>query len=220
MSTAPIDGGQRADPLRVAGRIRLLICAVAGLVAGVLGWWLTGHAHYGMLIMTLITSGAFVIWSLVVLWPMSRTDTELHCGQEDLNTVGDDLVVLAILVVSIAIIAVLLLAGTSGNHAVDAALALAAVLAVWTLLHTIYAARYARTYFNAGGGIDFNNEATPCYRDFFYFSFNLGMTYQVSDNAVSSTAIRSLVLKHCLTSYVYGTMVLACTINLVLGLVQ
>jgi uncharacterized membrane protein len=68
------------------------------------------------------------------------------------------------------------------------------------------------------GGIDFNNKEPPSYRDFFYFSYNLGMTYQVSDTDVSSTTIRSVVLRHCLLSYLFGTVILAATINLIAGL--
>ena len=45
------------------------------------------------------------------------------------------------------------------------------------------------------------------------------MTYQVSDTDVSSTAIRSVVLRHCLLSYVFGTVILAATINVLVGLV-
>ena len=44
------------------------------------------------------------------------------------------------------------------------------------------------------------------------------MTYQVSDTDVSSTAIRSVVLRHCLLSYLFGTVILAATVNLVAGL--
>ena len=69
------------------------------------------------------------------------------------------------------------------------------------------------------GGIDFNSDDEPAYRDFLYFSYNLGMTYQVSDTAVSSSAIRGVVLRHCLLSYVFGTVILATTINLVTGIV-
>ena len=70
-----------------------------------------------------------------------------------------------------------------------------------------------------GTGIDFNEEAfEPAFRDFFYFSYNLGMTYQVSDTAVTSPAIRAVVLRHTLLSYVFGAVVLASTINLVAGL--
>ena len=39
------------------------------------------------------------------------------------------------------------------------------------------------------------------------------------DTSVASTQIRSIVLQHCLLSYVFGTVILATTINLVVGIV-
>ncbi len=54
----------------------------------------------------------------------------------------------------------------------------------------------------------------------FWPSYNLGMTYQVSDTSVASTQIRSIVLRHCLLSYAFGTVILATTINLVVGIVS
>jgi uncharacterized membrane protein len=87
-------------------------------------------------------------------------------------------------------------------------------------LHLMYTTRYAHHYYSEPvGGIDFNSDDPPSYRDFCYFSYNLGMTYQVSDTGVSSAAIRSVVLRHCLLSYLFGTVILAATINLVAGLI-
>ena len=45
------------------------------------------------------------------------------------------------------------------------------------------------------------------------------MTYQVSDTSVASATIRAVALRHCLLSYVFGTVILATTINLVTGIV-
>ena len=47
------------------------------------------------------------------------------------------------------------------------------------------------------------------------------MTYQVSDTSVSNPAIRAvaLTLRHCLLAYIFGTIILATAINLVVGLV-
>ncbi len=45
------------------------------------------------------------------------------------------------------------------------------------------------------------------------------MTYQVSDTSVSDPTIRAVALRHCLLSYVFGTVILATAINLVLGMV-
>ncbi len=45
------------------------------------------------------------------------------------------------------------------------------------------------------------------------------MTYQVSDTGVSDPTIRAVALRHCLLSYLFGTVILATAINLVLGMV-
>lgn len=113
------------------------------------------------------------------------------------------------------------MSANDADKASYAGMSLAAILATWALLHTMYTARYARIYYDDGpGGIDFNDpDADPQYSDFFYFSFNLGMTYQVSDTDVTSSRMRAEVLKHCLFSYIYGTVIIACTINLVINLV-
>jgi uncharacterized membrane protein len=99
-------------------------------------------------------------------------------------------------------------------------LALVGVATAWGSLHLMYAVRYAHLYYAMApvGGIDFNGEDEPTFRDFFYFSYNLGMTYQVSDTAVTSPAIRSVVLRHCLLAYLFGAAILATAINLVAGI--
>lgn len=82
-------------------------------------------------------------------------------------------------------------------------MALIGVFLAWAALHLMYAARYAFLYDEESGpetttgGIDFNSTAPPAFRDFFYFSYNLGMTYQVSDTDVSSPEIRAVALRHC-----------------------
>ena len=44
------------------------------------------------------------------------------------------------------------------------------------------------------------------------------MTYQVSDTALENHSIRTEALKHSLLSYIFGTIILAATLNLVVGL--
>ncbi len=48
--------------------------------------------------------------------------------------------------------------------------------------------------------------------------FTLGMTYQVSDTNITDHTIRSTVLRHTLLSFVFGSVILTTTINLVAGL--
>ena len=86
------------------------------------------------------------------------------------------------------------------------------------LLHTLFTLRYARIYYTQKGGIDFNQTDPPRYSDFAYFSFTLGMTFQVSDTDITTATIRATVLRHALLSFVFGSVILATTINLVAGL--
>jgi uncharacterized membrane protein len=104
-------------------------------------------------------------------------------------------------------------------------LALACVALSWMLVQTLFTLRYAELYYNTGdrgggevGGIDFNQERPPQYTDFAYLATSLGMTYQVSDTNLQNHLIRAEALKHSLLSYLFGTIILAATINLVIGL--
>ena len=94
----------------------------------------------------------------------------------------------------------------------------------WAFIHTIFALHYAHDYYagkagRPGKGIDFPGETTPNYMDFVYFSFTIGMTFQVSDAQITDRAFRGLALTHGIISFFYSTGILALTINLVAGLV-
>ena len=56
------------------------------------------------------------------------------------------------------------------------------------------------------------------YLDFAYVAFTVGMTFQVSDTDISQRALRSLVLRHALLAYLFGTVIVGLTINVVAGL--
>jgi uncharacterized membrane protein len=44
------------------------------------------------------------------------------------------------------------------------------------------------------------------------------MTFQVSDTEVNATVIRAAILRHSLLSYLFGTAIVALTINLLAGI--
>ena len=112
------------------------------------------------------------------------------------------------------------------NKLLQTVISLSPVLLSWFLLHTIFTIRYAHLYhdhdkLNTGskvGGIDFPTKEAPDYIDFAYFSFVIGMTFQVSDISVSSRTIRRFVLMHSLVSFVFNTIIVALTINTLAGL--
>ena len=103
---------------------------------------------------------------------------------------------------------------------------LAAITLSWILLHTIFTIRYAHLYHNhdmhkAGSeehGIDFPTAEAPDYIDFAYFSFVIGMTFQVSDVTISSKSVRRYVLMHSLISFVFNTIIVALTVNTIAGI--
>jgi uncharacterized membrane protein len=104
------------------------------------------------------------------------------------------------------------------------AIGLGAVVLGWFLIHTIFMFRYARLYYSdrdhdhkSDGGLIIPGCEEPNDLDFAYFSFVLGMTFQVSDIQVTSPAIRKLALAHGLISFGYNTSILALVVNVVAG---
>ncbi|MFF5452200.1 DUF1345 domain-containing protein [Streptomyces sp. NPDC012950] len=206
---------------RLLGAVpRLVGAALVGAAVGALVAVPT-HAPLGVLAGIAAAETAFVVAGWAVLWPMDAATTHRNVRREEFRPVVEELAVVSTSLAGlVGIIVLLLVARTDLSHAA-AATALCGVFMAWAALHLMYAARYAYHYYvlEPGGGIDFNTKAPPRYSDFLYFSFNLGMTYQVSDTNVSTAGLRAIVLRHCLLSYVFGASILATTINLVTGIV-
>lgn len=193
---------------------------LAGAIIGAVAWLLSDRWQLGLLLWVLATALVQVVWTLLLLWPMDAAQTKARAEDEALPGELGDFALLLVMLGSLTAIGVLLFNG-GPDKVVNAALALVAIASVWMMLHSIFTARYARSYYRgADGGIDFNTDEPPCYKDFYYFSFNLGMTYQVSDNNVTTTNLRAQILPHCLYSYVYGTGIIAVAINLVMNVVS
>jgi uncharacterized membrane protein len=96
-------------------------------------------------------------------------------------------------------------------------LAIATVVLSWCFIHTIFALHYAYDFYGEGkraNGLKFPGDDKPDYWDFMYFSFVVGMTFQVSDVAVTNKWIRRLVVLHGIVSFFYTTAVVALTVNM------
>jgi uncharacterized membrane protein len=113
----------------------------------------------------------------------------------------------------------------SGLEAAElAAVAGSTILLSWAFAHTAFAVHYAHDYYaglaaSLPPGLRFpGDHGDPNYWDFLYFSFVVGMTCQVSDVLVMSQAWRRLVLAHGIVAFLFNTVVLALTINLLAGL--
>jgi uncharacterized membrane protein len=105
------------------------------------------------------------------------------------------------------------------------ALAVSTVILSWIFIHAIFAFHYAHDFYGEAeggrkGGLKFpgegpeKEERDPGYWDFVYFSFVIGMTFQVSDVQVTSKSVRRLVVFHGAVSFFYNVAVLALIVNL------
>ena len=112
-------------------------------------------------------------------------------------------------------------ADTSGERAgaLSVTLALSTVVLSWFFIHVIFAFRYAHEFYGEAkdghkGGLTFPADNLPEYWDFVYFSFVIGMTFQVSDVQVTSKTVRRLVVAHGVVSFFYNVAVLALMVNI------
>lgn len=204
-------------------RVVLVVAAVLGVLAGLLVplpdkvLWST-PVLVGLAVGELVFAGA-------TLWHVFRTEqpeTEEAMADADGGRTETDIVVVIGALASLAGIATVL--ASSGDKSVaplEAAICLGAVAASWLAIHAVYTMRYARHYYvNERGCVDFNNDDKPSLADFAYLAYSLGMTYQVSDTDLKTKGVRRIVFFHTLLSYVFGTGVIASTINLVIGMAQ
>ncbi len=122
-------------------------------------------------------------------------------------------------------------AAGQGGRGFHIAFTVVAVTLSWILIHTVFTFRYAHLYYTCRveekgiqkekeGGLQFPSDDPPDYFDFAYFAFVIGMTFQVSDIQITSRHIRRLVLLHGLLSFVYSTVIVALSINIISGLVE
>lgn len=117
---------------------------------------------------------------------------------------------------------------TTAYRAFHLSIAISCMLLSWALVHTIFTTRYAHLYYadhetkkgTHAGGLDFPGGDKPDFVDFAYFSFTLGMTFQVSDVEIASRRLRRMALGHGLLSFGYNATIIALTVNIVAGLTQ
>lgn len=202
--------------------IRLGVAAVAGVVAGWLVPVPTTENMAAHLLVGFIAFGLF--FCVPLLWVFMRIDAPLTKsfidGLDPTRSATDVIVVLAS-IASLAGVGSMLLGAAGGNRNFEAITTIATVAVAWVLVHTTYTLRYARHWYNAEPGcVEFDGEDSPRFSDFAYLSFTLGMTYQVSDTGLKTNEIRKIVLRHTLLSYLFGTVIVAATINLVAGLAK
>ena len=166
-------------------------------------------------------AGIYVVWTRLILGGMDAAQTCRYATREDPTRWFADVVIVSASIASLGGVGYVVVAGSrSGPETLQSAvLGILSVAASWFAVHTLFTVHYARLYYSdEPGGINFHDPEPPCFRDFAYVAYTVGMTYQVSDTEIGLRSIRATVLRHAMLSYLLGAVVLAVTINLIAGL--
>ncbi|MFC4016562.1 DUF1345 domain-containing protein [Micromonospora sp. GCM10011542] len=174
-----------------------------------------------------IAALAFLIAIWRVILRADSSHTEMMAMRED-----ETRVTAAVLLVGAGVTS-LLGVGSALSHAgrhggsvrvLFVSVALLTVLLSWAVVNTVFTLRYADLqYRSTTGGIGFEGQPVQgqtTYRDLAYVAFTIGMTYQVSDTAISDPRIRGSVLSHAFVSYVFGVVIVAGSVNLIADLAR
>ncbi|MEH1030104.1 DUF1345 domain-containing protein [Micromonospora profundi] len=201
---------------------QLVVVAVVGIVAGG-AFAITVSPPLAPLAGWDAAALTWLVYVWRTIWPLDATRTARLAVYEDPNRAIRDVILL------VACIASLLAVGlvVASAHAAPpgrvrdlyGGLGALSVLLSWLVVHTVFAARYARIYYTGpDGGVNFNQPEPPRYTDFAYVAFTIGTTFQVSDTNLTSNEMRRTVLRHSLLSYLFGAFIIAVTVNLLAGL--
>jgi uncharacterized membrane protein len=202
--------------------IRIVISLALGLLVGIAFSFL-GHPAVAVMAGWAGFAIAFTVLTWLAVGRLDAAQTRDHAKGNDPNDgMASTLVIIASLASVVGV--GFLLAGEShkGQPAspLVAGVGVAAVVASWVAVHTVYVLRYARLYYasNVKTPINFHSTDDPDYQDFAYIAYTVGMTYQISDPEFHEKRMRHIALRHSIVSYVLGAVILATTINLVVQL--
>lgn len=202
---------------------KLLICLAIGIAAS----FLTKVGNNGSLIMIMIGWDAFGILYLALEWATFSTtksrEIRSQASRQDPKQAIVFFMVLIASVFSVFAIIVMIVTKHEGHSETNwrIPVAISGLVLSWFLIHTLYALRYAHIFYgndvdnptNHAGGLEFPGDKKPDYLDFAYFSFTLGMTFQVSDVQITSKHIRRQAMFHGMISFAYVTVMIAMVIN-------
>lgn len=202
--------------------VRLAGAAAGGVVAALVVASTAG-VPYAPAAGWVVVASIYLAWTWLLVGRMDAERTEAHARhahEEDSTRGFTQVMMLLASVGSLGGVGYLLAAESAKGGDVPAAVVgTLSVAASWFAVHTVFMLRYARQYYTGPpAAIDFNQDDKPAYADFAYLAFTLGMTYQVSDTNLRSRDIRSTALTHALLSFLLGAVILAMTLNLVVGL--
>ncbi len=185
---------------------------------------LPGRWEFSVRLVTGWNAGALLYlgFALSTIVRFSLTRAKNRAADQDEGAIL--VLVLTIFAVAVSLGAVVSLLGTAKDlpepqQSMFLLLGVATTLLSWLLIHTMFALHYAHEFYGGedvgrGGGLKFPNEPQPDYWDFIYFSFVIGMTFQVSDVQVTRKRVRRLVVAHGVVSFFFSVTIIALMVNI------
>lgn len=171
---------------------------------------------------------AFV--GLMTAYMSNRDQKAMRTHAEEADE-GQLVVLALILTASVASVAAIVmeLSAAKADHGLARALSLAlaffTVAMSWYFVQLNFALHYAHAYYAKAGsgrgdarGLDFPGDETPDYWDFLHFSIVIGVASQTADIEFTDKALRRLGTLHSLFAFVFNTVIVALTINLLASL--
>lgn len=168
----------------------------------------------------------FVALAWLMMFDASPEKTRNRSQRVEADPLAVFLLVVCIAFSSLFAIA-FVLAKHKDSFSLPVGLSILAIFSSWVLMQTMFALNYASFYYRTNdlshedepmGGLEFSNVELPCYLDFLYFTFTLGMTSQTSDTQLTSSAMRRLALGHTIMSFFFYSVVIALSVSIISGL--
>ncbi len=199
--------------------------------------WLIFREHHPFPITFMASWIAFAGTTLIIIWAtiliLHPKEIAFVASEEDNTRLLIFVFVIGAAFISLfAIILLLQSAPSAKGLSHHILLSTLSVFCSWTLIHTVFTLRYAHLYYTfpsrqhleigeePHGGLDFPGDMKhPDFLDFAYFSFVLGMTFQVADVSITGRTIRRLALLHGFIAFVYNTIIVALSINIISGMI-
>jgi len=213
---------------RIRAIYKLLICLSIATVSYILLLPVRMEAFTRTMIGWDIFSLCEIVVSLAIFSAVCPKQLRVLASREDASRPVVFTIVIGAILGSLGGVLLLLKNQTAWllSEGLETAIYIAGVTFSWILLHILFTSRYAHLYYGdhatkkgeMAKGLDIPGNEAPDYMDFAYFAFVIGMTFQVSDITISSRQIRRVVLMHGLLSFLFNTVIVALTINVVVNL--
>ncbi|MBC2669922.1 DUF1345 domain-containing protein [Novosphingobium piscinae] len=166
-----------------------------------------------------LAAGLFLLSLLPLVRAGDAATIRRQAAANDANRLMVLIITSLLVLVVLTAIAGELPAARQGSGLATAAL-IATLLLAWGFANSVYALHYAHEYYGAHptghgdrGGLAFPATPQPGYIDFAYFAFTLGMTFQTSDVALTTSRMRGVALLHAMAAFIFNIGVIAFTIN-------